>query len=92
MENLNNVLLVIAIILAVLQINTCLNIISTYLILYVLSYKYFNNIQKGLLYALFLLGFFMVLKIILSYNESYFGEHFEEEKKNNLEKLDFTLY
>ena len=92
MENVNNCLLAIAIILAVLQINTCLNIISTYLFLYIISYKYFNNIYKSLLYALFLLGFFIVLKILLSYNEKYFGEHFEQEdekeEKNNLEKLD----
>jgi len=91
MEYYNYIILGIALILAVLQINSCTNIISTYLILYVISFEYYNNVNKAIFYAFFLLGFFVVLKILLSYNEKYLGEHFEEEakdKKENLERLD----
>ena len=93
MESYNYIILGIALILAVVQINSCTNLISTYLILYVISLEYYKNVNKAIFYAFFLLGFFVVLKILLSYNEKYLGEHFEEHKnhknhKEDLERLD----
>lgn len=88
MESYNYIILAIALFLAVVQINSCTNLISTYLILYVISFEYYRKVHKAIFYAFFLLGFFVVLKILLSYNEKYLGEHFEEQKKDKKEDLE----
>ena len=60
MKEFNYCILIIAFILAALQLNVYTNVVSSYLIFYVLSYSYFKNFNKALLYALFLLVFFNV--------------------------------